>query len=74
MSIPEGFIEVTAIYDLRKACIRIDCIESVTDNAEEVRGDSIKLECRTIFYAGHSIDVTESYEDIVQMICAKKYE
>lgn len=62
------FIEVTAQYDGRKACIRAACIEGVTDNAEDRNGESVHLECRTIFYAGRSINVTESYDDIIDMI------
>ncbi len=62
------FIEVTAQYDGRKACIRAACIEGVTDNAEQRDGETIRLESRTIFYAGKSINVTESYEEILNMI------
>jgi hypothetical protein len=62
------FIEVTAQYDGRKACIRAACIEGVTDNAEDRNGESVRLESRTIFYAGRSINVTESYDDIIDMI------
>ena len=62
------FIEVTAQYDGRKACIRAACIEGVTDNAEQKDGETIRLESRTIFYAGKSINVTESYEEILNMI------
>ena len=62
------FIEVTAQYDGRKACIRASCIEGVTDNAEQKDGESIRLECRTINYAGRSINVIESYEEIIDMI------
>lgn len=62
------FIEVTAQYDGRKACIRAACIEGVTDNAEDRNGENIKLESRTIFYSGHSINVTEGYEEILDMI------
>ena len=62
------FIEVTAQYDGRKACIRAACIEGVTDNAEDRNGESVRLECRTILYSGRSINVTESYDDIIDMI------
>ena len=62
------FIEVTAQYDGRKACIRAACIEGVTDNAEQKDGETIRFESRTIFYAGKSINVTESYEEILNMI------
>lgn len=64
----KDFIEVTAQYDGRKACIRAACIEGVTDNAEQKDGETIRLESRTIFYAGKSINVTESYEEILNMI------
>ena len=62
------FIEVTAQYDGRKACIRAACIEGVTDNAEDRNGESVRLESRTIFYSGRSINVTESYDEIIDMI------
>lgn len=62
------FIEVTAQYDGRKACIRAATIEGVTDNAEDVNGESVKFESRTIFYAGRSINVIESYDEILDMI------
>lgn len=68
--IPSGFIEVTALVDGRKACIRAECIESVLDNAEERNeyGLVSKPECRTVNYSGHYIDVVESYDDILNMI------
>ena len=62
------FIEVTAQYDGRKVCIRAASIESVMDNAEDVNGEGIKFESRTINYAGHSINVIESYDEIIDMI------
>lgn len=62
------FIEVTAMYDGKKAAIRAACIESVVDNAEERNGTNVKFACRTIHYSGNSIDVTESYEEICDMI------
>ena len=62
------FIEVHALYDGKPACIRAACIEGVTDNAETNTGEEIHLACRTIFYAGHCINVTESYEQIIDMI------
>ena len=62
------FIEVTSICDGKRACIRAALIESVEENAEEKRGDMRKYECRTIFYAGHAIDVIEEYDDILDMI------
>ena len=68
MDVLKEFIEVTAQYDGRKACIRAACIESVMDNAEQKDGESIRLECRTIHYGGRSINVIESYEEIIDMI------
>lgn len=66
--IPKEFIEVTAQYDGRKAIIRSACIEAVTDNAEQKDGETIRLESRTIYYSGHTINVLESYDDILNMI------
>lgn len=66
--IPKDFIEVTAQFDGKKAIIRAACIESVTDNAEQKDGETIRLASRTIHYGGRSINVLESYEDIVDMI------
>ena len=62
------FIEVTAQYDGRKACIRSACIEGVTDNAEQRDGECIKPACRTIFYAGRSLNVIEGYKEICDII------
>lgn len=62
------FIEVTAQYDGKKACIRSSCIEGVTDNAEQKDGETIRLASRTIFYSGRSINVVESYDEIINMI------
>lgn len=62
------FIEVTAQYDGRKACIRASCIEAVTDNAEERNGELVTMESRTIYYAGNTLNVTESYDEIIDMI------
>lgn len=62
------FIEVTAQYDGKKACIRASCIEGVTDNAEQKDGETIRLASRTIFYSGRSINVVESYDEIINMI------
>ena len=68
MELIKEFIEVTAQYDGRKACIRASLIEGVTDNAEQRNGENISFECRTIYYAGHSINVIETYDEIVEMI------
>lgn len=64
----KDFIEVTAQFDGKKAIIRAACIESVMDNAEQKDGETIRLACRTINYAGRSINVVESYDDIINMI------
>lgn len=68
MNIPKEFICVTAQYDKRKALIRVGCIESVTDNAEDSNGEGLKYESRTIYYSGHSLNVIESLEEIMNMI------
>lgn len=66
--IMKEFIEVTALYDGRKAMIRAACIDAVTDNAPDRDGYGMKPECRTIFYNGGHLDVTESYEEIQDLI------
>ena len=63
-----GFIEVTSLYDGRKAFIRSECITSVEDNAEEKEGYKFKPSHRTILYGGEFLDVTESLADIMDMI------
>lgn len=68
MPMPKEFIEVTAIYDGRKAAIRAVLIEGVTDNAEQRDGERIIRACRTIYYAGRGLSVTESYDEIMEMI------
>jgi hypothetical protein len=68
MELLKEFIEVTAQYDGREACIRASLIEGITDNAEQRDGEKVLLESRTIYYAGHSINVIESYDEIVEMI------
>ncbi len=67
------FIELTSIYDGRRACIRAACIDAVIDNAEEQTSYAgsvltVKPSCRTVHYSGSSIDVTESYDEICAMI------
>ena len=62
------FICVTAQYDGKPALIRAALIEGVTDNAESSNGEEVHFECRTVFYAGRSINVTESLEEIADMI------
>ena len=68
MELIKEFIEVTAQYDGRKACICASLIEGVTDNAEQKNGENVSFECRIIYYAGHSINVIETYDEIVEMI------
>ena len=70
MPLSHEFIEVTALFDGRKASIRVESIESVLDNAKEVNeyGLVVKPECRTVNYSGHTLDVTESYDEIMHMI------
>ena len=63
-----GFIEVTALYDGRKALLRADCISAVLDNGEERVDYGVKPECRTIHFSGTTLDVIESYDDIIDMI------
>lgn len=66
--ISKEFIEVTAQYDGKKAIIRVSCIEGVTDNAEQKNGETISMASRTIYYAGRSINVIESYDELLDMI------
>ncbi len=62
------FIEVTALYDGKKAAIRVACIDSVIDNSEQKMEYGVKPACRTINYGGYSIDVIDSYDDICEKI------
>ena len=62
------FIEVTSIYDGKKAAIRDSCIDSVVDNAAEKKDFGIKPERRRINYSGGYLEVSESYEEICGMI------
>lgn len=67
------FIEVTSIYDGKKALIRAACIDAVVDNAAETEcfADGrrcVKPACRTIKYSGATLDVIESIEEIGNMI------
>jgi hypothetical protein len=59
---------VTAQYDGKPAYIRSETIESVIDNAEQKDGETIRLACRTINYAGRSINVIDEAEDILDKI------
>ena len=68
------FIEVTSIYDGKKASIRAACIDSIVDNAPEIKHYAdgcrcvVKPACRTIKYNYEEFDCLESYEDICDMI------
>lgn len=64
------FIEVTSVYDGRKAAIRAACIDSVVDNAEERQDFGVKPEYRRICYGGIYFDASESYDEICEMICS----
>lgn len=63
-----SYIEVTAISDRRTALIRTDLIEAILDNAEEKTGGYVRLACRTIKFAGTSLDVVESLEEIKELL------
>ena len=63
-----GFIMVTAQYDNMPAWIRSETIESVIDNAEQRNGEQVKLACRSVNYAGRSINVLETCEEIFDRI------
>ena len=62
------FIEVTSVLDGRKAAIRAACIDAVIDNGEERQDYGMKPRHVMISYGGTYIDVTESYEDVCDMI------
>ena len=62
------FIEVTAMRDGKKACIRAASIECVMDNAEVDEGERVIKACRTIMYSGNCIDVMEEYDDILDQM------
>lgn len=67
------FIEVTSIYDGRKAAIRAACIDAVVDNAAEKQSFAdgslmVKPDCRTIHYGGCTFDCIEGYGEICDMI------
>ena len=68
MSGIKDFIEVTSIYDGRKALIRASCIDAVIDNAEEKVDYGMKPAHRRIVYSGCTIDVSESIGEIYGMI------
>lgn len=65
----KDFIEVTALCDGRKASIRTDCIDAVLDNAEYTDDNCRRNPaCRTIMFHGETLVVTESYDEIMDMI------
>lgn len=65
----KDFIEVHALVDGCVCAIRSDCIESV-ESYEEEKGEygSVKPAHTEIYYSGHSLEVVESYEEIMKMI------
>lgn len=66
---PSGFIEVHALCDGKIASIRADCVDAVFDNDAQNVDGATKPPCRSILFSGgRSIDVTESYEEIMNMI------
>lgn len=68
MSKLNGFIEVTALIDGRKAIIRAESIMAVYDNGEERVDYGVKPSHRCIIHSGTSIDVVESLDEICDMI------
>lgn len=65
---PDGFIEVTSILDGRKSVIRAECIQAVSDNAAVQTDFGVKPEHRSVVYSGMEIDVSETLEEITDMI------
>ena len=65
---PNGFIEVTALADDRKALIRAESIMAVYDNGEEDVEYGTKPEHRVIVTTCMSLDVVETLEEISDMI------
>lgn len=63
-----GFIEVTSLYDGKKALIRVEEIIAVLDNAQRRVDYGVKPACRTIEYSGTSLDVVETFDEICEMI------
>lgn len=73
MSKLNGFIEVTALIDGRKAIIRAESIMAVYDNGEEQMDYGVKPSHRCIIHSGTSIDVVESLEEICDMIYTAEF-
>lgn len=69
MRVPNGFIEVTALVDGRKALIRSECVIAVLDNGEEDVSYGVKPQHRTILFGGETLDVTETLDEI----CGRLY-
>lgn len=63
-----GFIEVTALINGKKAIIRAESIMAVYDNAEEQVEYGVKPPHRCIIHSGMSLDVVESLDEICDMI------
>ena len=71
MPIPKDFIEVHAQFDGKPASIRSESIDAVIDNDAYQSKDSNEKRpaCVTVCYGGgRSLDVTESYAEIMDMI------
>lgn len=64
----KDFIEVTSLYDGRKAVIRAESIEAVLDNSEERDGYGMKPAHRRIIFGVESLDVVESFDEILDMM------
>jgi len=62
------FIGVHTLIDGCVCSIRTDCIEAVMDCKEERLAYGVKPNHTCIDYAGHSVDVIESYATIMDMI------
>lgn len=65
----KDFIEVHALIDGCVCAIRSECIESVESyNEEKGEYGAVKPAHTEINYGGHSLDVVESYEEVMNMI------
>lgn len=69
MASSKDFIEVHALVDGCICAIRSDCIESVEAyNEAKVLYGALKPAHTEIYYSGHSLEVVESYEEVMNMI------
>ena len=69
MASSKDFIEVHALIDGCICAIRSECIESVESyNEEKGAYGAIKPAHTEIYYSGHSLEVVESYEEVMNMI------